>query len=462
VKQRIQAVQRTFWLFCLLAAGAVVISAPMGNDGEVMGVLRELETFQSRFDRSALESGLLAHANAQGSLKLSAIASAMQGEGLPKLSSKSGQIAPRAGVAAATLGRVQALSQPGATLDVAMPEPEALALAIGWRLARRDGTVSYELVGVELTNASATAKDVELEREVEAARVALREAEQAHAEAEEAHTRAEKLVEMRRKWKAPWKSQLKARERRNEALQTMRERADALDAARKRHASLADKALAFKGGAPDPDADHAAARIELRTQPGGERIEMLAPTTLKRRNIAVPPLAGAELPVTRNSALWDELAALSLDDAIANVGQRFSWHYGGVDVAGFKVGGPTVLQLAPLLLLVILAALLRRTRVVRRSYNPFDVPAGETLPIVGFGWAMLNLVPLIVLPVAASVLSAWSLVQLDTLAALPALAGVGAIALGSLCFTSLRELTNLRNEVTRAHSQLPVAPAESE
>ena len=125
-----------------------------------------------------------------------------------------------------------------------------------------------------------------------------------------------------------------------------------------------------------------------------------------------------------------------------------------------RVGGPTVLQLAPLLLLAVLATLLRRTRIVRRSYNPFDVPAGQTLPLVGFGLAIFNIIPLIVLPVTASVLSAWSLIELDTFAAVPALSAVGAIALGSLCFNSLRELTNLRNEVTRAHSQLPpVAPA---
>jgi hypothetical protein len=182
------------------------------------------------------------------------------------------------------------------------------------------------------------------------------------------------------------------------------------------------------------------------------------PVRLSSRQVEIPGLMGAEFPVVHARGLWDELSALSVDAAVERQQSRFSWHNAHVDAGGIALGGMTLLQLAPLPLIFLLLSLRRRSEGVGDSYNPFGAATGEGLPRVGFGLSLLNLVVLVLLPLGGSLLCAWSLLQIDRLPVVPLLCAAGSIVLGALCQLALKELSELRDAVTRSHSNPPPAP----
>lgn len=459
MKERIEAVQRVFWSLCAAGALVVALGVPLGHDAEMMKVLEELQAFQAGFDQGAIAGTLLAHARDQGKLPLAEIAERVAGEGVPRVVAEGPPVEPRASVDLATLGSVHALTLPGAHLEIALPDREPIALALGWRLARRaEPDARWTLRRVVLEAGAASDADVARERDVEAARVALLAAERAADEATRAYDAAVELVEMRRKWKAPWKAQMKAMQARDEALAARDARAVERDAARARSEELARAAAGFRGGPGSAANANGVVTATLEGAPDGQAVSFVLPVPLSRRWAAVGQLRGADFPVARASVLWEELAGGSVEAGIAAVMRRFSWHYNHVVYAGAKFGGTTALQIAPALFVVLLGFFVRRTRGVAQSYNPFDLPQGDALPAVGFGVRALDLVPLLVLPLLGSGLCAWSLVQLSEFVMVPVLSAVFSIALGGWAFQSLGALGRLRDEVTRTHSRLPEAP----
>ncbi|HMI93556.1 MAG TPA: hypothetical protein VK509_19420, partial [Polyangiales bacterium] len=206
----------------------------------------------------------------------------------------------------------------------------------------------------------------------------------------------------------------------------------------------------------------ALATASLRELPSGQSFELTLPAAIEQRGVAVGSLTGSDFPIAHASGLWDQLAKLSSKQAIAKLRGRFSWHYRYVEVApGVKLGGMTVLQLAPLALLPFFIALIRRSRGVGASYNPFDRPAGEVLPMVGFGLSALNLLVLLFLPLAGCALCTWSLIELEQLPVVPVLCVLGCVGLGGSSQFALGELLELREAVTRSHSNPPPAPSAS-
>jgi hypothetical protein len=119
----------------------------------------------------------------------------------------------------------------------------------------------------------------------------------------------------------------------------------------------------------------------------------------------------------------------------------------------------TVLQLLPLLLLPCLSVLRRRARGVGASYNPFDVPAGATLPRVGLGNVALNAAMMIALPLVGCFLCAYSLLAVSQIPLVPLVCGGVAALLGVQSHNAIRELLDLREAIERSHSNPPPAPS---
>jgi len=197
---------------------------------------------------------------------------------------------------------------------------------------------------------------------------------------------------------------------------------------------------------------HGVARATFAPASGGKPLEISSAVALELRDAPVPRITGADFPVARGSDLWPAIKDGSADKAIAAVRSRFSWHYAYVELSGIKLGGMTLVQLAPLVLLPCLLMLIRRSRNVSGSYNPFDRDAAS-LPRVGLG--PLNVLVLVLLPLAGSALCALSLLQLGQIPVVPVLIGLSSIALGGLAHSALRELLELRDAVQRSHSNPP-------
>jgi hypothetical protein len=71
----------------------------------------------------------------------------------------------------------------------------------------------------------------------------------------------------------------------------------------------------------------------------------------------------------------------------------------------------------------------------------------------------VNLFVLVVLPFAGCVLCTWSLLQVDQAPIVPVLCAIGALALGGNSHLALKELLELRDAITRSHSNPPPAPS---
>jgi hypothetical protein len=468
VKERIQAVQRVFWAVLLVALAVILLGIPMGDDGENMAVLDELTAFHAAFEqnRPVIESTLLSHARQAGALPLDALAERIAGEGVPKVSAEKGAqpVQPRVLLDVSSLARIQALSQPNATLTIASVRPSEMAQALAWRLSRAaQPNTKYTLKSVELTDQRASEADAARELEADKLRVELRDAERDLKNQTAAYEKIDELYESRRKWRATWKVLQRTNE---ERLETKAK----LDQAQKKRDQLsaAYEKLALEGGKLEGvretdtgkpgDTQYAIAVARLASSAGGEPLSLRFAVPLDVKAAPVSSLVGAELPITAASEIWPHIQNGTGEEAIAKVRSRFSWHYAYVEVGGIKIGGMTLVQLAPLALVPCLMLLIRRSRRVGSSYNPFDRDAAS-LPSVGLGVSPLNIVVLVLLPLAGSVLCAISLVQLRHLPLVPMAVALACIGLGVAAHVSLRELMDLRDAVRRSHSHPPPAAA---
>lgn len=463
--ERIKAVQRAFWTLLAVGLGVAVLGIPFRDDGGTMAALSELQAFDAGFNRKSLEHVLLSHASAQGVVGLDSVVRAMTGPGVPKVSvaPNAQPIAPRAAVPLETLAEVNALTAPSATLAIGTPSGGALGLALAWRLSRQPAGESYVLQSVALEDGRCSAADVARESEVANARqTALRARDQAKI-AEKQHAQAQDVYDLRRKWKATWKAIAKANETRQKALETLEDAQKQAAAADQAYEALAKQAeSASAASQADKDAPKAksgdcAVAVAKLSSPG-KPLELRVPVAIEQRQVPVPRITGADFSVLRSQGLWNELKDENAAQAMAQVRARFSWHYRYLELSGVKLGGMTVLQLAPLVFLPLFLGLIRRSRGVGATYNPFDRPAAEVLPTVGLGIDAINLVILVVLPLAGCVLCTWSLLQVEQAPIVPVLCALLAIGLGGSSHLALKELLELRDAITRSHSNPPPAP----
>lgn len=460
--ERIKAVQQMFWALCAASLLLCVLGLPLGDDRITMSALNELRAFDTGFDRAALERALLSQATSQGMVALADITRGLGAPGLPKVSvaTAAPAITPHTEVKLNTLGDVNALAAAGATIGIGSAKAEALAIALGWRLARRapePGADRYELQQIVLTRRACTDADLQREQTIANERLAALNARTASVAAKTALAQAEAFHEQRKKWKASWKAILSANQARLEALAVSTGAETALGQADARYAT--DAKLGEKlEASPNGDGTCVLATATLLARPSAARIELVLPTPIDQRRVSVPNLTGVDFPVLHAVSLWSVVEQRTAKDAIATLLRRFSWHYRYTQVGSIKLGGMTVLQFAPLLLLPLFLALIRRSGGVGATYNPFDRAAGEVLPTVGLGVGALNLVALVLLPLTGCVLCAVSLVGIDELPVVPVLCALGALGLGGRSHVALNELLELRDAVTRSHSHAPPPP----
>lgn len=458
LSERIHAVQKMFWALCAVSAVLCVMGLPLGNDGETMDALNELQTFERGFDRATLERGLVSHASLQGSISLQDVVAALDKRGVPKVSAAAGAapVLPRATVTLDTLEAVNALGQPDASVELAFPSATALALSLGWRLSLEEGNERYELQQIALGEQRCGQDDVARESAVADARKEAMASRASAKTAEKRQEQAEALYDQRRKWKASWKAISKANENRLEAQATLVEAQASLADKEGRYAALAKQARAPALGAAG---DCVLATATLIGKPSGKTLALTLPTPIERRPVSVPRLTGVDFPVLQTAGLWDTLKASTAAQAIATVRDRFSWHYRYIELGPVKLGTMTLLQFAPLLLLPLFLGLIRKSRGVGGSYNPFDRPAGEVLPSVGLGTDAANVAVLIVLPLIGCVLCAVSLAAIDEPPIVPGLCVLAALGLGGKSHLALKELMDLREAITRSHSNPPPMPS---
>jgi hypothetical protein len=463
VNERINAVSRTFWTLLVVALVVTAIGLPIGNDSATLKVVDELSTFERGFDRAGLERTLLAHASRQGLVGIDAVARSVHGRGVPAVSASAGAapIAPRASIALATLSDVRVLATPGAQVQISAPTVEQLGAALSWRLARQPSAERYELKSIALGTAGCDAADASSEKQVVDAREQLLDQRAETARAQKQFDDADQLLELRRKWKAPWKAISKANDKRVETLAALNTAKQQLAKADQNYEALAKRAENFKskaGNAKD-GGDCAVATASLIEKPSGRAFELKLPAPIVRRGVPVPQITGADFPAVQAAGLWDELKDRTAAEAIAHMNERFTWHYRHIELGGLKVGGMTLLQFAPLALLPLFFGLIRRSRGLGATYNPFDrVSTMDNLPTVGFGSQAANLLVLVVLPLLACVLCAWSLVQISQPPIVPGLCALATLGLGGSSHVALKELLELRDAITRSHSNPPPAP----
>jgi hypothetical protein len=492
--RRMQTAAATFWVWVVVGTLVAAVGIPVGNDADAMAALNELTKFASAFDQNKAEQALLSHATAREGVALSKVAQAVGGRSVPKLvaDGTAPAIAPYAQIELTTLAQVEAVSAPSATMAIETPRPDSIAAALSWRLSRQIGAERLVLTGVSLTEIECTGADLAREHEVAAMRAGLLQARARTASAEQRQASAEQLYDARRKWKAPYKAVAKANEKRAEARAALEEAQRQLVLAAASYEAAAEQAQRIAGnvttqgvatsgangaqpGSDKPaarrakrraitDASEGACRVALAQvvdKASGKQFELRVPARVDERSVAVGSIAQADFTVAKRVGVWNSIKDSTPAGALAHLRGRFSWHYRHAEFGGFKLGGMTVLQFAPLVLLAMSLLLIRGCRGVSATYNPFESPVFGQLPMVGFSSRALNLCALIALPVIGCALCAWSLMQIDQLPIVPALSGVAAVLLGTVAYVSLRRLLELREAIMQTHSGRPPSSTTS-
>lgn len=453
-----------FWILLGTSAVIAALALPLNRNRQLFSVLEELVRFQKGFNREAVESSLRNGATAEKLIPLSSVVAALDRGFAQKLQVEvsAPPITPLAKIDLGTLGAVNAFSSDKATLNILVPRTELLAASIWWRIARREGNKKYELLEIKLKRGEISTSDVELEQEVVSALREKTKAQTAWEKASELYDRLSKLHEMRLKWKAPWKVIQKTREKMNDAKTEMEEKKALLDRANSTYETLAKKALLFRSRATpnqtDTNSANAIAIASLRALPGSDRFRIEFPVTGDTFAVPVARLTGCEFSATKSGGIWDAVKDKTSQAAIAYVESRFSWHYHHIKVSGVKIGGMTVLQWSPVILVVMLLILKRRIGKAQDSYNPYSAGGDWILPIVGFHFTILNFFAIAVVPATACILCVWSLLRIGENILLPVLCGMFTLGLGIFCHVRMDSLRNLRDEVTRSHSIPPNGP----
>jgi len=454
-----------FWILLGTSAVIALLALPLNRNNQLLSVLDELLRFQEGFDRNVVETSLRKAATNEKKIPLNSLAGALDRNLATKIevNNSSPPITPLAKIKLGTLGAVNAFSSEEATIDILAPKIEQLSDSIGWRIARRKGNDKYELLEIILKEAAVSTSDVELERKVASAQKEKKKAQIAWEAASESYDRLLNLHEMRLKWKAPWKVILKTREKMNDAKTEMDVKKARLDRAISAYEKLAKEAEAFRYQIDTKQAvitgSNAVAIAKLRTLPGSDHFRIEFPVSGDTVTVPVARLTGCEFSTTKAAGLWDSVKEKTVQEAIASVESRFSWHYRRIMLGGVKIGGMTLLQWSPIALVIILLLLKRRIGKARDSYNPYSAGGDWVLPIVGFHFTVLNFFAIAVLPGTACILCVWSLLRIRENVLLPMLCSALTLGLGILCHVRMDSLRNLRNEVTRSHSIPPNQPS---
>ncbi|HET8932267.1 MAG TPA: hypothetical protein VFN67_02450 [Polyangiales bacterium] len=454
MQARLSAVQHALIVVTVVAFVVAALVHPALDNADYRRALAELTSLKQRFDRSGVEAALLANAKAQGNLPLLTLTREVRALRpiTLQLAQPSAALEPLAQLKIATLADIDRYAQPGANLPLTVADVSSLANGLAWRLTRdsvQDTTATLRSAQLQL--ASVSAADLELE-----AQIAQLQTEQASAKTSAEKTTAEQerisvLYENRVKWRVSkqlrsdtYKSLLDARKAQRDAERALR------DVTKRYEAAMAKASTAPAAAA---SGEFGVVQIDIAA-PGGDK-RYAIPVRTKVVQAQLPPLHGVALRQTRAAGLWDQLKDLTPAQATSAVEERFNWHNRYFDLAGFKLGGAVVLQLAPCVLPLLLWLLLVRIRHVAETYNPFRTRLENAMPRVGFRTRPLEALALMVLPLVATAFAIASLMILGQMPALPLAAAVASLLLGVYAFVKLGELQRLMEDVVRSHSHPP-------
>ncbi len=394
MEARLSEVQKRLLWLCLASVLLALLIRPQPENRRYVDALAELESFRASFWRKQAEEALQKQAEGRGEFSFERVQEAANALGGPQLELAEELSAPRglSIVRLATLADAHAYTELGASLPVGIADPDALALSLQRRMVERAPEAAFILRSFELVAAQVTEADV-------------------------------------------------ARELRAGELQP--EKTAPRNFARSGARSLPKLALAL---------------VKLEIKDGlaaGEQLNFEIPVRLAHRRVSVPVLRGAEFQALRAAGLWNELSNLDAEHAADTIQSHFSWHLRSVELFGLNLSGRKLLQLAPCLLVWLLALLALRMRRAETFCKTSQVPS--SLPRVGLKHRWLELLVLLVAPLISIGSAGISLWQLHQLPILPALSGLACVVLGSYSFVKLNDLREQAISIVRSRSYPPPA-----
>jgi len=456
MEARISAVQQTLLLLLVASLALAVLARPHPQNREFTGALAELTQFRAGFQRESWERSLREHAEAQGTLPLRALQSAVSGRQVPPLeiSATAPPIRPLTDVRLATLADVHAHAEKQSTLTIGVPDVQALAASLAWRLANEAKPAPAQLKKVELAPAAVSLTDVKLEQEVARLRIAVLDASQDVLSATEKLTLEQNVFEARRKRGLPWKAILKSIEAVKLATEALDAKKATLLQLQGSYEAEARRAMALRPGAP-PGRVPTVAVAAVSVEQEGAQTAYAIPVILTLRDVVVPALPQGSFAATRAADLWDEVKRYDAQHAIAAVKAHFNWHNRGLHLLGMNLSYALLLHVLPCLLPVLLMVLLMRMRAVGKNYSPFSTKVRGKLPRVGFRSRTFDWIVLVILPLLVVASAAASLLLIGQLPVLPAATALVCVTLGIMATSRLNELQNLISSVVHSHSYPP-------
>lgn len=456
MEARISAVQQTLLVLLVASLALAVLARPHPANRQYTGALEELKQFHAGFQRSTWEGMLREQAEAQGTLPVSAVHTAITGRAVPSVAllENAPPIRPLTDVKLATLADVSAHAGKPSTLTIGVPDVQALAAALSWRLAHEPKQTPTTVAGVTLLPAQVSLEDVKLEQEVARLRIAVLDAEKEVEAATQKLQLEQNVFEARRKRGLPWKTILKSIEAVKAATATLDGKKATLLSLQQNYEAEAKRAEAPRA-ATQPGTVPTVALARVTLQQDGANRSVDVPVILTLRDVQVPALPQGTFVATREAGLWDEVKKYDAEHAIQAVRDHFNWHNRSLSVAGITLSGALLLHVLPMLLPVLLAVLLGRMRAVGANYSPFSTKVRGQLPRVGFRSRFFDLLVLVVLPLMVVVSAGASLLLIGQLPILPAVTLIAVLSMGVMASSRLGELQDLITSVVQSHSYPP-------
>lgn len=444
---------RLFIVHVGVALLGALICFPHCGDSARLDALEKLNTLSDKLDPEALARTLQQQAELGAKLDLASIVESANGEGVAA-GAGSGDThlfeAHRPPIQ--NLGEVVQRCAGGQTLKVTGPDVEPLGTMLRWRLARLGGEGTVE--NLRLVPGTSSQADVETDLEVEPLRRRAAAETKLFTELEAQHEYRVRRTKTLWKIKAPKKQQWKAHGERRDARDAMLAQQGVMETAVSRYEAAAEKALAF-----EPGDDEGAEGVVVEAQfvgPDGKQATLRMPAPrVERQLISVPIALPAELEALTRQDAWPEIRGGSVKAAIEHVKGQLSWHLDGGHLGPIRVGGATVVQLFPLLMLAMTFLLARQCAAAHDAFSPFHHP-GRDLPRVGTGIPQLDSA-LIIGPVAlTTAIAVVTLARIDGQFWIALLFGLAAIAQSVFTARAMAELKNLRRDIVRTSLPAPL------
>lgn len=454
----LRAVHTLFATVVISAVCVLPVCFPRLQDGRRIEALETLERLVTTFDAPAFEASVLAQAETGSAVSLKSLATRIQGPRVENVQAAdlSPTLAKASPLGLRTLGDVAAAAAGGQQVTLTGPDTDAAAAAIRWRLARLDAPQDATLTMLEQVPGSVTATQLDTERKVEASRVAVLEARRAANKARGRFTRFRDRAKWLIKHRAARKNQRAAIEKRREAYFEKEEAKINMASSHEAYLKLSAAADGFRAGPERADSPGVVLTASLKSA-AGETLSFTFPVPSTKREIksAAQPLP-PDVDAMRKSPLWTELEPMDAEEARTHVQQDLSWHLSGWKLGPVRVGGVTLVQLVPLLLLFQLWRLNHRCERTVGNYDPFQHP-GTDLPLPGTGHPPLDAGLIAGLPALAGLLTAITLWRLSELAWLGILLALATASYAVLTYRTYDRLLGLRSGILRNSIRPPTS-----